>query len=79
MTGKLGVALLFFMIFLLSFGAWMFTVIAKRLAVEPIERMLAVLDIVSLSLRAFKVAGGLVLGGVRVRPVISEKLSLRLR
>ena len=46
--------LILFMVFLLSFGSWLFTVIAKRLAVEPIERMLAVVDIVSISLHSFQ-------------------------
>ena len=42
--------------------------IAKKLAVEPIERMLAVLDIVSLSLRAFKRDGSKYDNGDMVDP-----------
>jgi len=48
--GKL--SLIFFMVFLLSFGSWLFTQIAKRLVVGPIERMLKVVDIVSISLQS---------------------------
>jgi class 3 adenylate cyclase len=52
--GKMSCLLIVFMIFLLSFGSYLFTVIAKKLAVAPIERMLAVIDIVSESLHALK-------------------------
>mmetsp|Transcript_28001 Transcript_28001/g.36182 ORF Transcript_28001/g.36182 Transcript_28001/m.36182 type:complete len:983 (-) Transcript_28001:549-3497(-) len=52
--GKMSCLLILFMIFLLSFGSYLFTVIAKKLAVAPIERMLAVVDIVSESLHALK-------------------------
>jgi hypothetical protein len=54
MEGTMTCLLILFMVFLLSFGSWLFTVIAKRLAVEPIERMLAVVDIVSISLHSFQ-------------------------
>ena len=54
LEGYMNCALILFMVFLLSFGSWLFTVIAKRLAVEPIERMLDVVDIVSLSLNSFQ-------------------------
>jgi len=47
----------FILILILNFTVSFFyclAVIAKKLAVEPLERMLAVVDIVSLSLNAFK-------------------------
>lgn len=52
--GKYSCLLILFMIFLLSFGSYLFTQVSKKLAVAPIERMLAVVDIVSESLHALK-------------------------
>ncbi len=52
--GIWGCALILFMVFLLSFGSWLFMSIANRLVVTPIERMLKVVDIVSFSLNSLK-------------------------
>eukprot|EP00613_Pedinella_sp_CCMP2098_P055393 CAMPEP_0171890030 /NCGR_PEP_ID=MMETSP0992-20121227/43952_1 /TAXON_ID=483369 /ORGANISM="non described non described, Strain CCMP2098" /LENGTH=899 /DNA_ID=CAMNT_0012517199 /DNA_START=93 /DNA_END=2792 /DNA_ORIENTATION=+ len=52
--GEFGIYLILFMVFLLSFGSWLFVALSRRLVVAPIERMFKVVDIVSISLNSLK-------------------------
>ena len=57
MDGVYQISLIVFMVFLLTFGSWIFNAVAKRLVVGPIERMLKVVDIVSISLQSLSADG----------------------
>jgi len=52
--GMLGIYLILFMVFLLSFGSWLFVAISRRLVVAPLERMYKVIDLVLISLNSLK-------------------------
>ena len=41
--GEFGIYLILFMVFLLSFGSWLFVALSRRLVVAPIERMFKVI------------------------------------